>query len=481
MAKKFDSLNKLREKIATSSHGYRSSTETFASIDVEKVAKDLDLVEAAQENGRNNRPPSSAKSIDAFERTVVELIRDEQKSAHQIVEDNLQLFSERMAGLDFDEKFGLIRQANEASVTDFKGEVSVGLDELHDKRRILHTAEVEYEDFRKRNRLVRAARVSSGFTLYMKFAIIVLLLIIETILNGSFLAGGSDEGLVGGFTLALTFSVMNIGGALLFSMFLATHLVHRNWLLKLVGLLGASAYAAYAVGINLGLAHYRDISLRPGFEGDIGRATMQSLTSTPFQLDSVNSWLLFGLGFMFSIIAFIDGTYIRDPYQGYGGVRKRLDRDRQDYISRKDDLIDTLCGIRDDHNAKVEEVVGNLSKSQREYRAIVEHRARILSLFATHQDQLERAGNTLLKRYRAENTKARETATPKYFESQWKMDRIQPRRPADAEWGEKELSEGIRSAQDELRAQMKLISKECESGIEQYRALDNIHPDKLHG
>lgn len=474
-------MSKLRDKLAETNHDFRTSTEIFPSINVDKLASDLELDAAAEENGRADRPSTNTKNLDAFERSITERIQDEQKSAHQTVEDNLQLFSERLAGLDFDEQFGLIRQANASSVSDFKGEVSVGLDELHGKRRVLHTAETEYENFRKKHGLIRAARVGSGFKLYMKFAVIVLLLIVETILNGSFLASGSDEGLVGGVTLAFTFSAMNIGGALLFSLFWANLIIHRNWFMKLIGLAGCVTYVAYAVAINLGLAHYRDISLTPGFAGDIGAATMDSLATDTFALDSVNSWLLFGLGFLFSILAFIDGMYIRDPYAGYGGVRKRLDADRENYIASKERLIDNLRDIRDEHNDKVEEVVKALSKGQREYRAIIEHRARILSLFSSHQDQLERAAYTLLKRYRAANVKARASAPPKYFDKEWKLARIQPRKPSDGEWGEKELSDSIKTAQNDLKEQMREIGRECESGIAQYRELDYIHPDKLHG
>lgn len=94
---RFESLNKLREKLAESNHDFRATTEIFPSINVDKIASSLQLDETAEENGRNNSPPTSARNFDALERAIVERIQDEQKAAHQTVEDNLQLFSERLA------------------------------------------------------------------------------------------------------------------------------------------------------------------------------------------------------------------------------------------------------------------------------------------------------------------------------------------------------------------------------------------------
>jgi hypothetical protein len=47
------------------------------------------------------------------------------------------------------------------------------------------------------------------------------------------------------------------------------------------------------------------------------------LKTSPLGLQELNSWLLFGVGLMFSLFAFIDGCYLTDPYPGFAGVQNR--------------------------------------------------------------------------------------------------------------------------------------------------------------
>ncbi len=86
--------------------------------------------------------------------------------------------------------------------------------------------------------------------------------------------------------------------------------------------------------------------------------------------------MLFAVGLMFSLFAFIDGCYLTDPYPGSAGVQKRLDAARSNYIDRKLDLIDDLRDIRDEHNGKIEEIIRDLSMRRQETAAIIAHRAR---------------------------------------------------------------------------------------------------------
>ncbi|WP_348632393.1 hypothetical protein [Mesorhizobium sp. M7A.F.Ca.CA.003.01.2.1] len=204
------------------------------------------------------------------------------------------------------------------------------------------------------------------------------------------------------------------------------------------------------------------------------------MLANPAGLTDIKSWLLFAIGLMFSLFAFIDGWFVLDPYPGYTGVENRLVRRRDDYIDRKKELIEELQDVRDDHNEKVEEIVKQLGSRRREHRAIVDHRSRLLALFAQHQDQLERACNQLLSMYREANIQARTEPAPKHFGTPYKLDRIKPYVTGEREWNEGDVGASIRQAQEELNEQVRLIGQECERGIEQYRDLDKLHPDSVN-
>jgi hypothetical protein len=178
---RFEALNRLWDSVRETSHDFRASTDVFPLVDIEKLSATLDLKEKGAAAGRQNRPPPDAQSHDETEQRIVAWVEAEKKSSYQILED----------------QFGLIRQANASSVSDFKAEVASGVDELHGLRRKLKTAEDEMVDFKARHKLQRAAKVSSRAAWGFKVSLIVFLVLIEMVMNGSFLAKGSEQASLG--------------------------------------------------------------------------------------------------------------------------------------------------------------------------------------------------------------------------------------------------------------------------------------------
>lgn len=475
MAARFEALNRLWNTVRESSHDFRASTDVFPIFDIQKTSRSLDLEERGKANGSANKPAKSARALDDVEQQVVSKVEEEKATSYQILEDQFHTFSDRLRSLDFEGQFGMIRQANYSSLADFKAEVTIGEDELHGLRRDLQVAEDELEGFKEKHGLRRAAKVSSTASLWFKASIIVLLLLIETWLNGIFLAQGNAQGLVGGVTEAVAFAALNIGSALLLAIFCVRFLVHRSWFFKFLGFAGLVLYIMLAGVINLALAHFRELSANTFT--DVGREVMQRILAAPFGLFELNSWTLLGVGLIFSIIAFIDGCFMRDPYPGFAGTQKRLKLARDAYVERKHELIETLKDVRDDYNEKVEVIIRDLSQRRAEHQAIIKHRGRIASLFAEHQNQLERSANNLLSIYREANRQARTADEPRYFSSAYKMDRIIPSHPETEEWTDGSLAERIKSAQEELSEQMRQIGLEFEEAVKRYHQLDNLFPE----
>ncbi|MFB2563546.1 hypothetical protein [Rhizobium sp. IMFF44] len=476
---RFEALNRLWDSVRETSHDFRASTDVFPVVDIEKLGTTLDLKEKGAAAGRQNWPPPDAQSYDETEQRIVAWVEAEKKSSYQILEDQFQTFDSRLRNLDFEGQFGMIRQANASSVSDFKAEVASGVDELHGLRRKLKTAEDEMVGFKATHKLQRAAKVSSRAAWGFKVSLIVFLVLIEMVMNGSFLAKGSEQGLVGGVTEAAAFAFLNIGMALIFSFFCVRFLVHRFFALKLLGLLGLVAYVAVALGINIALAHYREVSAT--ILSGAGAEVIQRLKAAPLGLQELNSWMLFAIGLMFSLVAFIDGCYLTDPYPGFAGVQKRLDAARDNYIDRKLDLIEDLREIRDDHNGKIEEIIRDLSLRRQETAAVIAHRARTAGLFAEHQNHLERAANVLLTSYRDANQNVRTEPAPSYFNAAYKVERLTPVIRTEEEWDDKVLGSRIQGAQAELSEQIKRIGDEFERAIEKYHQLDNLFPESILG
>src|SRR6202022_1861924 len=124
-------------------------------------------------------------------------------------------------------------------------------------------------------------------------------------------------------------------------------------------LLALLCYLALAVGLNLALAHYREVS--GALVSDAGREVLVRLRTTPLGITDVKSWLFFALGILCSVIAFADAFLIFDPYPGYGALEKRRTLAHDAYIRLKNDLIAKLLEIRDNAIEILEEANRDLS------------------------------------------------------------------------------------------------------------------------
>jgi hypothetical protein len=56
---------------------YILTTRTFPPLDVPATSEQLRLTERADENGRENRPPTDAKQPDRVESEIIALVQDE--------------------------------------------------------------------------------------------------------------------------------------------------------------------------------------------------------------------------------------------------------------------------------------------------------------------------------------------------------------------------------------------------------------------
>jgi hypothetical protein len=469
-------LSRLVSGLRREQHDYRASLEVFPVLNIDKLAADMGLTKAGAERGSHGEPASDSAALDDVENRIIERVEAEKNAAHATLLDEIRIYQERLTGLDFEGRFGTIRQAAPAAVSEFRAEAAQGRDELHSLRRHLRDLELERDEFRRRHKLKRAARWASGGNLTIKVGILLALFVFEVILNGFFLAKGSDLGYLGGAAEALTFALFNIGVAFLLAAVGVRELNHRNWFRKLFGLVALLCYLALLVAINLALAHYREVSA--ALISDAGREVLRRLETMPLGLVDLKSWLLFGLGVLCSLVAFGDSFLIFDPYPGYAPLEKRRAEAHDAYIRRKNDLIAKLLDIRDDAIEILEEANRDLSVRRAEHDAILESRARLVRLFGAHQSHLDRAVNALLSVYREANKNLRKTPPPRRFNLSYTLEKFPVEQELLETSARDDLRRSIAESQNVLVAQVHAIHAEFERAFASYREIDDLVEEK---
>jgi hypothetical protein len=455
-------LSRLTGNLHRPAHLNRASLQVFTELDVTRVATELRLEAEGRARGAREEPPSDSLVPDDIEARIAEQVAAQNSRAFETFEEQAHTYSERLAGLAFEERFNEIRLAAPECLSEFRAE-----------------AEAERNAFRARHGIDRAARLHTPLRRGLSVAVIALLLLVETIANGSFLAVGSQAGLLGGASQAFFFAALNIGVAFFLAFWGVSRLAHRSGAVKAVGVVSLLIYLVLAVAINLALAHYREAAELVA-EG-AGQEVMRRLGTAPVAMADIQSWVLFGIGLLFSALAFADGWQFRDPYPGYAGVQARLNAAHDAYMARKTALIDTLDDIRRDYGEKLGEVSRDLSERRKDYDTIISNRQRLQLLFEQAQVNLEAAGTALLRVYHTANQSARSTPPPERFVRGFTLTRIPAAIPRRDEGDRDLLNEQIRIAQQTLEAAIVDINRAFAETVERYRQLDSLIPEAGDG
>ncbi|OPY98920.1 hypothetical protein A5906_30655 [Bradyrhizobium sacchari] len=460
-------------------HHYQPATNIFLDLNVDRMADELQLVEQGRERGAQNRPASDGQTLDDIEHQIIEKIERHKQDSHSIYLDHLHTYDERVTALSFEERFATIQQAAPEAVGDFRAEATVGRDELFALRRRLNESEIERERFRARHRIERPARLASPGKIILKVGILAILFVIEVVVNGSFLANANIGGLLGGLVQAVVFAALNILASFLCGMVLIRLVNQRSFFLKLLGVLSCHGYLAFAVALNLTLAHLREIP--PTISGDVGQEVLRRLQTAPYMLTDINSWVFFSVGFVFSLVAMADGLMFFDPYMGYAGLERRwLDASNQ-FAGARSELIDRLRDIREDCTDAMNNAARDLSVRRGEYDSLLQGRGRLAQRFTQHQNQIEQAGRALLEIYRESNRRARSTPPPSTFSRSYTMERIIYAGGEPDSTAREHLRKMIAETQALLNQQIKAIHEAFDNAVKTYREIDELLPEKKSG
>ncbi|HYC02404.1 MAG TPA: hypothetical protein VED40_03880 [Azospirillaceae bacterium] len=401
-------------------HRYVSTTTQFLPLDVEQIKAEFKLVQHGRERGGAEQPEAADSNLDMAEQAVVTAIGTEVKKAVDQYASGLHTLAQRVANLDLRGRAAEIEVRAKNAMTEFRKGVHDGLDRLFNERREVAEAEAELRDFREQNRLKRPARYPLSRTYHI--AIIVLILLAESVLNGVFFARGNAAGIVGGVVMAFTLALGNILLGAVLGRFAVPYAGHRSWGLRLLGLTGLLVLPALLLLYNLGVAHYRD-----ALGGDApelaAQAALASLKADLLDIKDIESWMLVLAGIAFGLIAAFDTYRFDDPYPGYGRIWRRVQEANEFYAEEKRELTEELADIKNGAVEEMERIRQDVSHRKGQFINMIGSRDQLRANFTAHLDHLEACANDLLRTYRDANKAARRTPPPPHFAARWPLPR----------------------------------------------------------
>jgi len=411
---------------------YTPVSISFPHIDAIRLRRELDLDAQGAEMGARNLPSPDHAALDEVEQRIVAAIESQRALAYDRYLANVRAYSDRLGSLQIQVLLQQAATAGEETKTDLNEALIKGRDRLFGLQNKLAGLKRELEAFRIENRLQRSARGPDSRIFH--WGVVALLLVVEAVLNGNFLARGLELGLLGGVVEAFLIAVLNVGSGLVMGWLALRQLYHRRWTHKVPALLALILYAGAAVGFNLLVAHYRD-ALGGSNPENAGMLALQTFLSKPFHIIDINSCLLLAMGIGFSLIAVADGYLMDDPYPGYGRIARDCQIAEDEFRETKEEETQRLSELEDSALGRLDGATSGIERRRAEYYAVLQRRDGFRQQFIEHLDHLEQAADQLLGWYRQANREARSTPAPNHFSMQWRMVRPNLQGGADGDAG----------------------------------------------
>jgi hypothetical protein len=393
---------------------FGTDRDGFPILNVDQIAQELHLLAEAKRLGEAGLPAADAITLSGPEAAIVQRIelackeyRDRAVRRGNILSESIARLSETQA----------INRAAQADAEFERIANSLFTDSESDLRTLSEDAnnhKAELMEFKTTHKINRDARYPTNTGTYFRYAMLLVLVIVEAALNTGFFSQGLDTGYIGGFSSAAILAAVNVLLAFAFGKLLIRYINHSTVAKMIFGYLALALSLLIVFSMGLGIAHYRD-SLNAELTNPTESA-IHSIVASPFALRDIFSWGLLAISVAFGMFSLIDGLYTDDFYPGYGSISRRTKAAEDDY---KEQLNALRCALEELRNQALHELDTTVSNSQ----AWIAEFSRLIADKNTTRSQLENALrvaqyslDALLRKFRTENELYRQQIPrPEYF------------------------------------------------------------------
>jgi hypothetical protein len=431
-----------------------------------KVDKILGVSSAAKKAAMDETPSSDAVSLDETERSIISYCEGEVHAANDIVYDQFSSFKQLVTQATRTiANIKSLKYIHELFKSDNEYDIRKNTEEFKLVQNEFNYAKKDLHNFKSENKIIRQERSSSKPLL--NWAIVLLIIFAESILNASFFAKGSDLGLLGGIIQAFVIVMINVLVANLVVLLIRRRFVVTINAIQKIGytvLIGSLVTAL--VNFHFLVGHYRD-ALRIDFENAYAFSVL-NYSASPFRLIDFESYILVLMGFLFFIVLVIDLYKLKDPYPGYGEVSKRFNDTKEEYDSLKFALLDDEGDMSKDINEKIELIKVEANSTYAEIQGIQITMQKLENKYNEHLNSIKKLAIATVKNYRSINGDMRTTPKPAYFNDDVEFE------PFVVEFDYSEIKEKTASLED---AMYKIAKYEREAKLNIEKTLNELKED----
>jgi len=405
-------IRKALRKFRTRRNRFPVFESTFPALSPETVFSELELSNVAARNGVNGIPATDARQPDSGEASILRYVQKD-------VVEVLAGYRAHMKGLN--DRISSIRGANPSAARDALAKLRAETraretllrEELLKADQEARAAETEFQRFRKEQRLDREPQLSDSHAL--SWAIILVVLAVEALVNSVFFERGSALGFVGGAMTALVLAAIDVlvvwtlGRA-------STRVVGRRRLDASVGTIAAATTCVWVVGYNLLVGHIREqLQVNAEMAQELA---LTAFLASPLGLRQADSWVLVAVGVVGSAFAWVTAYRWDEPYPGYADVARRRNRLREERDQQRAQLHSFEDQARQGAWAALETIRRDALQDLRSLENTIKTKEMLSENVRLFIRDREEAAIAAIIRYRDENRISRpdSVAPPAFFD-----------------------------------------------------------------
>lgn len=364
----------------------------------DQLILDLRVEEKAQDDAGNSIPTSEAVDPTLHERELIEYFRGLAREEKDNTNDDLDSYKAKMSEIYHsrivEELNGLPEELTRLNhESKYKDEQE--FIKLRCEARSRHTT---MKKFAMANKLNRDPQPQDN-PMQMAFWITAIVLL-ETSLNATFFAVGSDRGLLGGAIQAFVISFLNVMGAWFFGRLCLPQLNHCQPDRKYIGAGFAILLVVGIFMLNMFAGHYRSALEEDAFKAVL--MAVESFKDGILSIKSAQGWLLTAVGSVAFTGLATKIYFSDDPYPGYGRIYREYLRAKDIWLQRQREFTEIIIA----NYTATENTRGNstdqLTKLEVGYGVLLDKVRRVVEFYANTLSLLEGGCNKVVNHYRGQ-------------------------------------------------------------------------------
>ena len=379
------------------------------AINANAIKNELNLSEKATDQAMNENPKTDDTELDIYQQNIIDSVSSSLVDSRHAALEELNRLDSNRRNIEKDiEGFSLnqILETAKNKIIRLRAEW----------REILDTAKQEegavlrnYRYFIYQNKLKREACYPDSAVLH--WAIIILAVLLESVVNSFFFANASDLGLLGGLFQALFISISNIGSALLMGIYVLPYKNHVDIRKQFRAKIATASYIFFVFLFNLGAAHYRTLLEDDPLNAKVN--TIPHLIQDPLGIN-FEAWNLLIIGMLFVIVALLKGYKSDDVYPGFGDMHRNL-KNASNHRGKRIEAMKSINRTIDEYSRQAVSSAQNARQKIKNYKDSIFQAEEVVSMFAKELESAENVCNNALWESRSANMRVRSSKPPTYF------------------------------------------------------------------